>query len=79
MCNAIAGSSVSEVRQAILDSFGLSKPYGHKMNENLKMETQNKENIHKIFEIKFYTEEADDKKVVFYGEKITFASQLVGI
>ena len=75
-CDCIQGSVVNGVREAILYSFALSSPPGHKTFKEPKVKLFKKINKSVLSHITFYIEDDDYKAVDFNGETISFTCQL---
>ena len=78
-CNVVDGSIVNGVREAILYSFALSSPPGHKIYKEPRLKLFKKINKSVLCHITFYFEDDDYKPVDFNGETISFTSQLIKI
>ena len=78
-CDAIDGSVVNGIRQPILYSFVLDKPFGYKVF--CEPETIHYKKINKsvLNTITFYLEDDNNKEVNFNGETLTFTLQMIKI
>ena len=78
-CDCIQGSIVNGIREAILYSFALSSPPGHKIYKEPRIELFKKINKSVLSHITFYFEDDDHKPVDFNNETISFTCQLMKI
>ena len=78
-CDCIQGSIVNGIREAILSSFALSLPPGHKIFKEPRVKLFKKVNKPVLSHITFYFEDDDHKLVDFNNETISFTCQLIKI
>ena len=78
-CDCIQGSIVNGLREAILLSFALSSPPGHKIYKEPRVKLFKKINKSVLSHITFYFEDDDHKAVDFNNETISFTCQLIKI
>ena len=78
-CDAIDGSVVNGIRQAILYSFVLDKPAGYKVFSEPETIHYKKINKSVLNTITFYLEDDNNKVVDFNGETLTFTLQMIKI
>ena len=78
-CDCIQGSILNGIREAILYSFALSSPPGHKINKEPRIKLFRKINKSVLSHITFYFEDDDYKSVDFKNETRSFTCQLIKI
>ena len=78
-CDGFYGSIVNDIREAILYSFALDQPPGHKIFKEPRIKLFKKVNKCFLSHITFYLEDDDHKPVDFNGETIKFTCQLTKI
>ena len=78
-CDCIQGSIVNGVREAILYSFGLLSPPGHKIYKQPRVKLFKKINKSFLSHITFYLENDDQKPVDSNNETLSFTCQLFKI
>ena len=78
-CDCIQGCIVNSIREAILYSFALSSPPGHKLIKEPRIKLFKRINKSILSHITLYSEDDDYKPVDFINETISFTCQLIRI
>ena len=78
-CDIVDGSILDGVRQPIVFSFFLNKPYGYKVFCERETVHYKKMNKSVLKPITFYLEDDNHEEVNFNGEILTFTSQMIKI
>ena len=76
-CDCINGSIANGIREAILYSFALTSPPGHKIYKESRIKLFKKVNKTVLSLITFYSEGDDQKPSDFHNETINFTCQLI--
>ena len=78
-CDCVQSSMVNGIREAILLSFALSSPPGHKIIKEPRIKLFKRINKSILSHITFYFEDDDYSPVDFINEPISFTCQLIKI